>query len=335
MSVFPKVMIVGFALSVCLGADYYNQSNRAGASPAEFGAAEYFGSVEDRYHEYVNDQRRDKLPLVSFLPEPTGNWIREPWSRKLETILKGDGTGRALRALMVEEVEKEDAGIANLFRVDLMAGFSRKSRTSVYYYRGTEIIEVTIRKHGSGGLNAGQAAAMEIAMKNMAAMSDREVFARIRGVPYIQSSGMGFMGEAPGDDWTRLRSIKGEFGNVRISVRAKARTASIKGVLSRIDYDGIIAALQQDVEGVGNQVVNSLPQIKGREYKSIEMQRIEAERAVEAESAWDRFLAFLGFSTAKPEPTRGVVVNRGNAASTCSGLARECGGRMTGQRFGG
>ncbi|MDA7428219.1 hypothetical protein PGB28_07095 [Primorskyibacter aestuariivivens] len=64
--------------------------------------------------------------------------------------------------------------------------------------------------------------------------------------------------------------------------------------------------------------------VEDRDYNSIEMQRLEAKRAAEAESAWGRFLAFLGFDAPEEEPSRGVVVNRGNATRSCSGLAREC-----------
>lgn len=295
MSKLPGFLFVVTMGACAVGLDYYLQAKNEGVAITEFGSQAYVLSVRNRYNEW---RGVDDTPLVSFLPEPTGNWTRKPWSRDLEELLdKPQMPVRSVGEPNAEQAPREPDAI------DRLSGmFSRGRSETLVYIRPPEVIHISIRRTDLNALEGAVASRIK-------QQQDQEYFARLRGVNFIEAEPMfrseGMVATADGDgaetaDISRdeTRTISGSvFGKAVIQVKARAKSQSIRQVLSEIDYDGLTRQLQSENNEVGNKVVNSLPQIKKTNEKrtTIRRERVVAKAPEDNGASFlDKLRAFFG-----------------------------------------
>lgn len=316
-------LIVG---GIVAAVDFQSQAKAHGRDIQDFAVASYAETLKIRATEWVDGERVGERPLVSFLPEPTGTWVRTKWSREADAALKGQHSLTQLHADTLDDIADDNGFIGSVIKAQFDLAQSRKAKQRRVYLRDDEIIILSIRRSLSQQMNAGQTALAASATGAIASMTDRETFARLRGVTFVESR------DPFGKD-RGYRTITGALPEgIKISVRARAKHGSIKSLLSRIDYDGIVAQLDVKVAGVGNGVLNSLPQIKESEVRHAERRAYAAQNSADSDTAWNRFLGFFGASP-KLEPEPGVTIRRGGTQSSCSGLASQCGGTMAATHF--
>jgi hypothetical protein len=119
-----------------------------------------------------------------------------------------------------------------------------------FYQKGESLVALRLshRKPGAGAMNPIGGMAMNIVAGNMEAMSGKEGFAVVKGVPYRRELGLFSMGGE--DDSTRVLTARmGE--EIRISVRARASDEEVYELLNAIDYDTLNAMLATPLAGVG------------------------------------------------------------------------------------
>jgi hypothetical protein len=110
----------------------------------------------------------------------------------------------------------------------------------------------------------------------MTAMSGREGFAVVQGVPFGRSTGFMAFDETPADDATTVKAIGAQMGpELRITARALAGDADVKDLLEQIDYDTLNKLLTTPLDGVGS----AAPTIASAEEQAIADAAVAAERA--------------------------------------------------------
>ena len=181
------------------------------------------------------DNRTD---LVAFLPEPYGAWKRRDWTPQLAGLLD-------LRE--IPPFKAEQAAVREEIAVS-QRGSSSAQRNTLLYQRDRELVEITIRRPPDGMIG--------IVEDLVSAQGGSLLFTDMGGVTFIEDK-QGFADHPYG---TRMfRAAIGE--TVQLRITARARESSIKALLERIDYAGILEHVGEEAGDVSASLRMPLPQI--------------------------------------------------------------------------
>lgn len=279
---FLVKLVFSLGVTLLVGAGYMSSDRGA---PRSAGAA---------FAKFVSE-RGAGTPLVAYLPQPQLGWTAEPWTPEIRHLMNMERVPSAGPGIEHEPEPQPRRGVVNL------ATLGGDTDDTVVYRRGGEIVVIEIRKR-AGGLVGAVAEAIE-------AEGSKEYFARYGRTEFREN--LGYFGEQV----ELKRSFTGIVADrVVISVKSRAREGSVKTLLGKIDYNGIIASLDIEEQETGP-VVNKLPQIStGPSYQGSGLSEAEMVNAA-LEANWLMRLArLLGVEPDGKEkqkmPGR-VVVNRG------------------------
>ncbi|MFM2389263.1 MAG: hypothetical protein RLZZ437_818 [Pseudomonadota bacterium] len=292
-------MLLGFlavATVVVGGLDYTMQTRRADLAFGELGVGAYVASFGERFAGMKAEQaaaaeasalrRQDPRTL---LPEAPEGWVMREWN-------EGDRARLFPSRELFTEDEDKPAEFAEIeqalmddpqFRAMAEAGermqVAKEKAEIRFYQRGDSLIALELnynRQAGGVGLNGPlgsgtmQNAAMDIVVGNMTAMSARDGFAVVGGVPFGQSLGMFGMVDPDADPTTSVRVFRGKMGpELTITARAMAPDQHVKDLLAQIDFDTLNKILTTPLPGVGSEA----PAIAPEDERAIATAAVEAE----------------------------------------------------------
>lgn len=236
------------------GADYVVQSRKAEVSPSEFGLAAYVGSIKGRVAagavakaEARALAARQAEPARSHLPAAPEGWTRRGWVAADAERFLPDGMAAQKEALA-------DLASSATALGGTPEGLMQKiANTAWIYERGDEAVMIRADFTGPARNGTFSGQMMQVALGNMAAMTDVEGFAFIEGVGFVQSAM--FFVEEPEEGAEAPLSLTAQFGqdeHVSIAVEAYASAEAVRALLGEIDYDALNAMLTEPDPNVGS-----------------------------------------------------------------------------------
>lgn len=293
-------MLLGFvAISATVVGvlDYTMQSRKADLSFGELGFGAYIATMETRFVGMKAEQSaaaeagslRRQEPRT-LLPEAPEGWVMREWNEgdrarlfpSREIFREDENKPDEFQAF--EEKLMNDPHFRQMAEASERLQVAKEKAEIRFYQRGDSLIALQLDyNREAGGINLNgqiggdmQNTAMNIVAGNMTAMSGRDGFAVVGGVPFGQQLGLFGLSDPDADPTTTVRSFRGQMGpELKISVRAMAPDQDVKDLLAQIDFDTLNKMLTTPLDGVGS----NAPTIALEDEKAI------AEAAVEAQAA--------------------------------------------------
>lgn len=297
MSIKATLGFVALTGITTLSADYYLQAQANGAALTEFGVQGYAESFAARFTDYIEDAREGEKPLIAYLPEAPSGWVRQPWSSDIKHLMNMENVPSIGQPIDHAPEAKLPNGVIDL------AGVPAVRRGTIVYRRTSEIVLISIRKR-NGGL-------VEAVSDKIAGEGEKQTFAAIKGVKFHEQLDM------LGERVSLSRTYRGRIADaVDITIDARAREGSVKSLLTKIDYAGIVAALEVDPDVITDTSVNTLPQIpvgsKGKPISKTIEARPTADAGDASVSGFTKLMRWLGLAKEPKAEERRVVINRAN-----------------------
>jgi len=252
---------IGFVLTagiVLAGADYYDQSNKAGLALGQMTPGAYIETIPNRFNsakeeklaEQAERERKSRWRQggQAYLPEAPEGWTRR-------ALLEGDDS-----AIMPPPDKTKDDGAGQTL-IQQMEGKKKvkeakeRATRSFVYERGTETVFVEVRLQEKPDRNS--------LVGLVGTMLNNQDFGHSQDtLGYTTTGGVGFVEDLYfGGRKHHYRVLEGRIGfgdEVHIRVHANAGSAATAEILNAIDYDGLNALLPAPMDLVGNDA--SLPE---------------------------------------------------------------------------
>lgn len=282
------------------GADYANQTFRAGLRLGALSPGAYFETVTGRINEFQAERAaeaaRSAMLAVeprSLLPEPPVGWERRDATKDDQFVLN-QGNDDPVDNLPPEL--QQDPTMLALIKAQAEEDARRDARQLWVYQRPGALISVRlITRNGQqdGGGFGMQAAALKMVKANIDMMSNENGFGIIKGVPYFEMESFLTQTDSP------IRIITARMGEeVSIAAKGMGSDEDFVALLSAIDYDQLNTMLAKPLANIGSNA-KDIP---------LEEQKVLAQRAAIANRAsvyLEGAMAELSLQRAGLEITRG------------------------------
>lgn len=258
--------------------------------------ADIVGERSFDFADVLSSVTTKRETLVTYLPGAQMGWKPEPWSPEIRHLMNMSRIPSVGPDPDHPEPERYVApGVVNLAAITELPG-------TIVYRRGSEIIEISIH-YRVGGIRGAL-------LDQFDSTGEREAFAKFSGIVFYEK--LNLLGGRDG----LARNFRARISEkIDIEVRARSRDGAIKGLLSRIDYDGLIAIVGKQAKDESKPSVNTLPQIAvpqrgpydgGKSPEEMERDMLDAAAPLY------RLLRWFGQGPQKKEDgSKRVVVNRG------------------------
>lgn len=300
-------MLIGFvatAASIVGLMDYTMQTRRADLGIGELGLGAYVASMGTRFSgmkagqyaaaETAALRRQDRRLL---LPEAPEGWVMHEWnegdrarllpSREVfsDSADLDDEFLRAQEAIRAQEAMENDPMFQQMAAANERLLVAREKAEIRFYQRGENLVALQLSFNqiaGGVSLNGSfapgeiQDAGMAIIAGNMTAMSGRDGFAVVGGVPFGRELGMFGVDAPKADPATAVQVFRAQMGpELQITVRALAPDDDVKDLLAQIDFDTLNLLLTTPLQGVGS----AAPVIAADDEQAIATAAVDAEAA--------------------------------------------------------
>jgi hypothetical protein len=294
------IAFIGVCLVGGAGADYVNQTFRAGLGLGALSPGAYFETVTGRINEFqaqrAADAARSAMLAVeprSLLPAPPLGWERRDATKDDQFVLN-QGSDDPVENLPPEL--QQDPTMLALIKAQAEEDARRDARQLWVYQRPGALISVRlITRNGQqdGGGFGMQATALKMVKANIDMMSNESGFGIIKGVPYFEMESFFTQTDSP------IRVITARMGEeVSIAAKGMGSDEDFVALLSAIDYDQLNTMLAKPLANIGS----------GAKDIPLEEQKVLAERAAIANRAsvyLEGAMAELSLRRAGLEITRG------------------------------
>ncbi len=287
---------VAVTVSIVGALDYTLQTRKAGLAFGDLGLSAYVDTMGVRFNGMKAEQAaaaetgslRRQEPRI-LLPETPEGWVMREWNEQDRARLFPSRELRPQGEDVPEEFEafydamENDPQMRAMTEANERMQVAQEKREIRFYQRGDSLIalELSFQREASGislngqiGTGNIQASAMDIVAGNITAMSAREGFAVVGGVPFGRRLGLFGMADPDADPLTTVRVFRGQMGpELDISVRAMAPDQDVKDLLATIDFDTLNKLLTTPLEGVGS----AAPAIATADEQAIATAAVEAQ----------------------------------------------------------
>lgn len=313
---FQVVVFGAIATVVVLGVDFYSEAKKAEETPGAFGLSGYVGSITGRWSGVQSAnalEERQAQPARSHLPQTVEGWTRREWQDSdLDRFFPRQFAAQDESLEMMGGAEGSGL-LAGLVADDRKKFLTRMKSTGWIYERGEEavLLRATFARQKTNNSLSGQM--MQVALGNMAAMTQVKGFAFVQGVGFVQSALLTVEDDAAAAGPDDLLSLTGRFGQgeeIVMAVDALARPESIRALLAEIDFDALNAMLTSPDPHIGSHV----PEF------DLEQQIQLAEMGAE-----DRLAALAGRSAEAESNAIDMVEERGSLSVAATEVAAQMG----------
>ncbi len=294
-------MLLGFvatAATIVGLMDYTMQTRRADLGFGELGLGAYVASMGTRFSGMKAEQvaaaetgslRRQEHRTL--LPEAPEGWVMREWNEGDRARLFPSREIFSDSEELPEEFKQAQAALQSdpMFQ-QMTAANERlivaKEKAEIrFYQRGESLVALQvsfnqiaggISLNGSFAAGEIQDAGMNIIVGNMTAMSARDGFAVVGGVPFGRELGMFGFDDPEEDPATSVQVFRAQMGpELKITVRALAPDDDVKALLAQIDFDTLNKLLTTPLQGVGS----AAPVIAPADEQAIATAAVDAEAA--------------------------------------------------------
>ncbi|MDA7963932.1 hypothetical protein [Ruegeria sp.] len=258
---------LGFALVamiVIAGLDYYQQDKK---HEGILSAEGYIDTIRSRFSERQQEkvaekaererQDRWKAGAKSYIPNAPDGWSRyaidDTDAQAVSTVLSDYGPTPLISSI------SNPVELARLANGGREAALRKLNETGYVFANGTEILwfDISLKPKSARNTLAGLALGRQAAFTN--AMKVSEGFAVIDGVAFAEETG-DLLGQPNAAEYRRITGRIGFDEEVVLRLHGKASDASIRQLLTAVDYAGLNALLAHPSPAVGQGVAVALDQ---------------------------------------------------------------------------